>query len=83
LETEVLLEVFPTRDKLVEVSCCFAMTETALRKGRELIAIPGTSENGNRRTGREDARASEKQLRIMDFKENEANSLESTSMGVS
>lgn len=59
------------------------MTETALRKGRELIAIPGTSENGNRRTGREDARASEKQLRIMDFKENEANSLESTSMGVS
>jgi len=42
------------------VSDCLPMIETALMNNGELIVIPGTREYGRRRTGKEDARVSEK-----------------------
>jgi hypothetical protein len=58
-----------TREATEEDSRCFAITESALRNGRELMFTPGTKENGRRRTGREDARMSEKQVRIYEILE--------------
>jgi len=64
LGTEVLaIGVSTTREGVFAASCCLAIRETALRNGREVIVIPGTSENGRKHTGREDARTSNNGLR--------------------
>jgi len=47
---------------MAAASVCLVTIETALINSGESIEIPGTNEKGRRRTGREEARASVKEM---------------------